>query len=261
MGNISYERPPLVEVSFGVRFAPLAGLRSAHYGQYWQRLRPDFVNTFDKPPVGIPSAPSAAFGQAEWFPLPRVWFEHRDQEQLIQLQPDGFFFNWRRLKPQTEYPRFSKLEPMFQKQLSKFLAFLSEESLGLLIVQGYELTYVNHIYEGEGWSSVTDIGSVFPDLGWRVLDRPQGQPQGVAWHSNFECRNVKLDADVKFGKARGEGERKLFAFELKATGVAAGSSLDNLSPWLIEANSVIVAAFGNLTSGNLQWELWKRVGS
>lgn len=257
MGKITYERPPLTEVSFGLHFSPLVGFRAAHYGMFWSRLRPDFTETVDKPLVG-----QIAVGgpSEEWFPLPRVWFVHKALEHLIQLQPNRFYFNWRRSPSEGVYPRFESLEPTFHSYVSKLGQFVAAEGLGSLDINGFELAYVNHIFRGEGWDTIRDIGKVFPDLSWRARSDSNKEPKGLAWHVVFEHSDMRLDIDVKSGTTTGSPARQVLIFELKATRTES-VSLSDLTTWLAKANSEIVSAFEDLTDKRMQLEVWKRAGS
>jgi uncharacterized protein (TIGR04255 family) len=257
MGKITYERPPLIEVSFGLHFSPLVGFRAAHYGIFWSRLRPDFTETLDKPVVGQIAIGASA---EEWFPLPRVWFVHKEQEQLLQLQPNRFYFNWRRALSGGAYPRFEALEPAFHSYVNKLGQFVASEALGSLEVTGFELAYVNHIFKGEGWDTIGDVGKVFPDLGWRSRSDASSQPKGLAWHAVFEQTDMRLDVDVKTGTTTGSPSRQVLIFELRATRMSS-ASLSELSEWLTRANSQIVSKFEDLTDRRMQIEVWKRAGS
>jgi hypothetical protein len=31
------------------------------------------------------------------------------------------------------------------------------------------MTYVNHIYKGEGWTTNADVGKIFADFVWRIF--------------------------------------------------------------------------------------------
>src|ERR1700760_930942 len=113
MGKTTFERQPIAEVSFGVAFLPLKELRTSHFGLFWSRLQSEFPQTVDAVPIGDFGGDMGGMVSVPgWFPLPRVQFIHRNREQLVQLQPNRFYFNWRRLQPITAYPRFASLEPM-----------------------------------------------------------------------------------------------------------------------------------------------------
>lgn len=256
MGTISFDQPPLIEVSFGVKFEPLAAFRAAHFGLLWAKLRPDFDEVADKGVVATAGAVPDVQGNSEWFPLPRVWYVHRDKQQLLQLQVDRFYMNWRRVQTATPYPRFTTLAPLFRRYYDKFSALLNEEGLGALNVEHTELTYVNQIDEGECWRGVQEIGKVFPDLAWRNHARPQGEPEGFAWTSKFASEFVELNASIKTQSVSG-GLRR-FILELRATSRNKPASLDDFLAWYPIANEIIVSTFVDLTSKALQTNVWKR---
>src|SRR5512138_2194313 len=103
--RITFERPPLVEVSFGLFFSPLLDFKISHFGAFWTRLRPDFSETADRPIVADSAAAPALVSQ-EWPLFPRVWYVHKDRAQILQLQTDRFYFNWRKSSDGALYPRF-----------------------------------------------------------------------------------------------------------------------------------------------------------
>lgn len=255
MGTITFEHPPLTEVSFGFKFEPLAAFRASHFGLFWSRLRPDFNEAVDKAVIASEGAVPAVPG-SEWFPLPRVWYVHKEKEQLLQLQIDRFYLNWRRTQPSTEYPRFTTLEPLFHKYLTEFQNFLSEEGLGAPNVQVAELTYVNQIEEGACWQGMHQIGRVFPDLTWRDRASQHGGPEGFAWSGKFLAEDVELNANIKTQTPPDAPRR--FLLELRATSRKKVASSNSLLAWYPIANETIVSAFVDLTSPELQANVWKR---
>ena len=119
-------------------------------------------------------------------PIPRVWFVSDDQTWVIQVQRDRFVYNWRSQSADAKYPRFPKILNSFEKCLAVFKRFLDEIGAGQLVPVQYELTYVNHVLQGQGWHSLADIGDVFPDFGWRSrVARFLGEPEGVNWQTQF----------------------------------------------------------------------------
>jgi uncharacterized protein (TIGR04255 family) len=258
MGKITFERPPLVEVSFGLSFAPLRDFRTSHFGAFWTKLRPDFVETADKPIVA--ETPGALALGSEWFPLPRVWYVHKNKEQLLQLQTDRFYFNWRKSSDGSLYPRFDSLEPVFLQHLSKLSTFVRDESLGALDISKCELTYTNHIFQGEGWSDLADAGALFPGMLCQKSPPRIGMPKGVAWQGHFEQEHMRLRADIKHGYTNDDPKRELFVFELRATSRRKVGAIDTVREAFSAANETIVNAFVDLTSATVQKEQWKRVG-
>ena len=84
--------PPLNEVVLSIQFAALSKLKSAHIGLLWNRLRAQYPNVTEQPPIqtvfetfGIPSK-QIPLMQIETFlspPMPRYWFEHPNSPDLL----------------------------------------------------------------------------------------------------------------------------------------------------------------------------------
>jgi uncharacterized protein (TIGR04255 family) len=142
--------------------------------------------------------------------MPRVWFVSADDTCLIQLQPDRFLFNWREGPNRTPYPRYKTVIKKFRTLYNAFEKFVSQHKLGSIVPQQCELSYVNYIRQGQGWSTFADIGEIFPDLSWRKGDR--FIPDPVNFNFQFpKCpRNVAravtiVDAKREIGTRKNAG--------------------------------------------------------
>jgi len=148
----SYEQPPLIEVVCSVQFSSLEGLLSPHLGVLWQRFQPDYPFCDDLTPI----TPKIEFSEQQKIEqvtisnipeLPRVWFINQDGTRIIQIQRDRFIYNWRKVDPDNEYPRYNLLIQTFQDHLAEFNRFVKEAELGQIQpYQQYELTYINQIH-------------------------------------------------------------------------------------------------------------------
>ena len=92
--TIKYENPPIDEIVCGISFDPIKELRSGHFGILWQKFRPDFPKVEDQIPTG--PIPREEFENLDTLPLSRVWFLHRDENEIIQVQRNCFLHNWRK---------------------------------------------------------------------------------------------------------------------------------------------------------------------
>ena len=160
--SIIYEHPPIDEIVCGIRFDPIKQLQSGHFGILWQKFISDFPKTEDQNLIGPVSEEDLR--SSDKMPLPRVWFIHRNENELIQVQRNRFLHNWRKRRPDDEYPGYERVIGNFEKYLSCFQEFLSEENLGDLITKEYELTYIDLIPKGQGWENPGDLAKVFPNL-------------------------------------------------------------------------------------------------
>src|SRR5262245_24399625 len=100
-----FDRPPVDEMVMGFQLDPLPGLRVAHLGLYWSRIRAEYPHTEDQPPLPSaveseeikPSEGVTTFA-VSLSQLPRCWFVSGDKTQLIQVQRDRFWRNWRKVE-------------------------------------------------------------------------------------------------------------------------------------------------------------------
>jgi uncharacterized protein (TIGR04255 family) len=260
----SYDQPPVTEVACSVLFNSIEGLLSPHIGLLWQRFQPEYPFCDDVAPI----APRIEiFGEQDIEPmveltnippLPRVWLISNDGTRIIQIQRDRFVHNWRKISPESEYPRYGTLIKGFQEHLSNFDAFLAEAELKQVQPLQYELTYVNQIPQGDAWSNLEDIGKVFPDFAWKA--NPQrflSYPQSISWATVFELPDElgRLHASVKYAVLNNYPS---LLFELTVRGIGSYTSREALQNWFDIAHEWIVYAFGDLTDEEIQTKIWKR---
>jgi hypothetical protein len=70
---------------------------------------------------------------------------------LIQVQPDRFVHNWRKVDADAEYVRYPRVRERFSHSFEIFEGFVRTEELGEIIADQCEVTYTNHLPAGEGW--------------------------------------------------------------------------------------------------------------
>jgi uncharacterized protein (TIGR04255 family) len=148
----TFENAPLVEVALSVQFQPLQMFTSAHAGEFWQIIKPDFLLTQEQPPL----APIGEFfGQVSGFPnFPqfaiqmggigiRNWFSTADGTYLLQLQRDRFALNWRKTPSNPDYPRYPVIREKFIELFKLFDGFVERSGLGKCEINIHEATYIN----------------------------------------------------------------------------------------------------------------------
>ncbi len=261
-----YDSPPVNEVVCGILFKPLDRLLTPYIGLLWEVFKSDYPTCQEAPPI-IPILET--FGErpvdqkpefAEIPPLPRVWFVHKDGSGVIQVQRDRFLHNWRKASPTNKYPRFEQVFGMFVSHLNLFELFLRKHELGRVSPLQYELTYVNHVPQGDGWSTHADLGRIFADFAWRVKDeRFLPAPESINWRTTFALPNQcgRLHMTVRDAVHRDEG-RPLYVFELTARGFLGAGSQDDLKEWFDVAHQWIVCGFTDLTDETTQLKVWGR---
>jgi len=194
MSKAHFDKSPLAEVIFGVEFNA-ESFSTVHFGLYWQEIKEKFTQKpLDRPPIGdtelISLLPS----------LRRVWFESKDQKELIQLQDNRFYYNWR--KRDEEYPHFEKIHPKFLVEWNRFTDWWAKNEKNQLTPIRYQMSYVNQIEADLGWHSVEDSAKIFSflDSDWSSFDlRPS------VFNTNFEfvlpeekgILSVKINQSIK----------------------------------------------------------------
>ena len=147
-----FSKPPIDEVSIGFQFKTLRKLLSAHYGIFHEKIKDRFPiieehsplrTTFETFGRTAEQPPSIEFGTTP--PLRRVWFLSKDGHNLIQLQPNRFIHNWRKIEGEGDYPRFENILPDLFATFEKFQEFLIEINIDSLDVTQCELSYFNNI--------------------------------------------------------------------------------------------------------------------
>jgi uncharacterized protein (TIGR04255 family) len=264
-GFPDYENPPVIEVVCGILFKPLTAFLSPYIGLLWEKYKSGYpqcsevapldpmIERFDEPPhmmLEIGSIP----------PLPRIWFLQEQGHGIIQVQRDRFLHNWRKVNPKDEYPRYRVVKQMFMQNLSKFQAFLDENKLGSIEPLQYEMTYVNHIPQGEGWENLGDIGHVLPDFAFAAKkNRFVPEPNTVNWRTTFVLpeKAARMHMVVRNVRQRDTG-RLILLFELTVRGIGKDKSFEGMSKWFDLARQWIVCGFADLTSHEVQEKIWKR---
>lgn len=242
-------------------------MRAVHFGLFWRRVRDRFPNTEERPALApvIEQAkrPSSRgvqlrFEAQEALALPRLWLLNGAGTEMIQIQNDRFIKNWRKRGDAQEYPRYEKaIKPAFERDFREFLSFLAEEKLGTVKVNQCEVTYVNHIVAGEGWSSWDEIDKIFT-----FCKQPPGVPysgpaEEVGFHAQFPILGPatewigRLHVDVQ--PAIGVADaRPMYAMNLTARGMC-GEGYDFFD---IGRRSV-VKSFEHLTTENMH-TVWRK---
>ncbi|MGD8453158.1 MAG: TIGR04255 family protein [Phycisphaerae bacterium] len=264
--ELEFERPPVIEVVCGVLFKPLESMLAPHLGVLWERFKATYPTCQEVPPLApaierFDDSAGVEFTISDKPPLPRVWFVHESETGIIQVQRDRFLHNWKKVHPEDEYPRYTNVIELFREHLSTFDLFVTEvESAGVEPLQ-YELTYVNHILQGEGFDSLGRIGSVLPDFAWRTADeRFLPTPERVSWRTSFTLPDKagRLHATIRNG-VRNEDEKPLLLLELTARGFGKDGSRAEMWKWFDLGHEWIVRAFADLTDAGVQRDVWKRI--
>jgi len=260
-----YENPPVNEVVFGIQFKKLQNLKSPHIGILWEKLgRNDYPECKEMPPIGHtiesfegvhPQSPLITIEKFSHPPLPRLFFISSIKNKLIQIQEDRLHQNWRKIKSDDEYPRYVNLYPKFKESWRLFTSFADELKLGPMEIDQYELTYVNNIPRGEGWTDLFNINNVFRDFKSKLDNRFLPEPENISWRITYRLPNDtgRLHVSVRHAVSR-ELRDRILILDLTARGFIA----DKMDTWFDMAHEWIVKGFTDLTSESIQKSIWKR---
>ena len=252
---IKYKNPPINEIVCGVRFAPIEQLQSGHFGILWQKFRPDFSKTEDQNLVGPVSQED--IGNSDKIPLPRIWFIHNKENELIQVQRNRFLYNWRKRRVEDEYPGYKRVAENFEKYLSHFRRFLLEEELGNLDAKEYELTYIDLVPQGQGWENFGDLEKVFPNF---LSLTKQGilstDVMNINWATILSLPNSLGQLQIAIRSARRVPDHHLLLqIEFNAY---SSQPYQPMQAWFDAAHKTITELFSNLVSDKIQEKFWGR---
>lgn len=128
-----YDNPPVNEVVIGIQFEPIA-LTGAHVGVFWEELRSEFPKASEQPALESriealqpPHFSAPKFEYLSWRGS-RHWLISADDVQLIQIQADRLFYNWRRGPHNAPYPLSRPYTGDFGRLLKNGLPFSQKKN-------------------------------------------------------------------------------------------------------------------------------------
>lgn len=259
-----FEKPPVGEVVCGIQFKPLDGLVAAHFGQLWECYKSDGYSRATDESILAPQIesfepePQDVSQQLSF--LPRVWLHKGDGTAILQVQHDRFLHNWKKSSDQTRYPRYHYIKELFKQRLDTFESFLRENAIGQIQPIQYEITYVNHIIQGEGWDNIEDIGNILPSFNWHSSsDRFLPMPSNTMFRMSFDLPStVARLHSVARVVYRKPDHKLVLLLELTVRGMPIDRSSDAMWDWFDTAREWIVRGFADLTHDEIQTELWRR---
>jgi uncharacterized protein (TIGR04255 family) len=268
-GLPDFKNPPVTEVALSVQFEPLPALRTIHLGLLWVEFREHFPNLEEHPPraptieefeVIKPKKMEVQF-QKE-IPVLRCWFLNESGTELIQVQQDRFVFNWREVGEKREYPRYENVRRKFIEALITFQQFLDREQLGELIPNQCEVTYVNHIVQGEGWDSHGQLEKLFTVWASQYSDSFLREPEEAGFSVRYIIPSEegppigRLHINVHPAFRREDG-MPIIVMSLTARGRPLGVDHDDVLSFLDTGRKWIVRGFTSITTNEIH-KIWER---
>src|SRR5581483_6509474 len=261
-----FEDPPVIETALGVEFVPLAEWSIAHYGLLWREIRGEYPHFAVEPPVGSqiekfgdearPAPPKLEVVPIK-APELRCWFTEQSGSRLLQVQQDRFIHNWRKPGPSADYPHYESIRPIFEHEWRRFCDFLRRESLGEPEVLQCEVTYVNYLERGRGWSGFGEASNIvrsWVDAPVQFLPRPEAMVLNVRYlmPENRGRLHVSLQPAFRPGDAK-----EVFQLTLTARGRPNSSRTQDILAWLDLGREWVVCGFTDFTTEAMH-RIWRR---
>ncbi|MBN1918452.1 MAG: TIGR04255 family protein [Verrucomicrobia bacterium] len=260
-----YRRPPVNEVVLGVQFGELTDFQTVHSGLYWQTIRAQYPKLQERAPLstafeffGDPVRLEHGVHVEQVPPLRRCWFLDESENRLVQLQPERFLHNWRKVTGEEEYPRYSSIKKSFEQLWQGFLGFVQTNEIGKIAPNQWEVTYVNHVYRGEGWDTLADLSDILAcwsgasSAGY--LPTPETNAVALSYAFPEQHGRLHVHLDLRFQRP---GNKKLLRLELTARGKLDSDDPSDLHRCLDVGHEWIVWGFTDLTTGKAH-KLWGR---
>ncbi len=267
-----FTNPPVSEVVLAIRFEQLPLLGAPQIGLLWDRYRDKYPNASTKPPLNIPmesfGLPDGESGVRiqltdESGPV-RYWFENKNGTELIQIQNDHFIFNWKKGAINQSYPRYEKVRARFRRHLKTFETFLAEHDLGKIIPTLCEVTYVNELYPGKGWTKPGQAHRVFSTWSRRFSDGFSSQFEFEDINFRFRQRILSeektpvgrfyVSLDPRYHLRQGD---PMLIFALTARGVPLKNTKKAVIDFFNLGREITVRSFASMTTKRMH-EIWGR---
>ncbi len=267
-----FRKPPLAETVLSLQFEPLPGLTTAHVGLLWEWFRQQFPVIEEHaplPPVfekfGHPSPLQVEVTFDERPPVPRVWFLNEAGSELIQVQPDRFIHNWRKMEGLEPYPRYEPIRDKLRDEVKVLEAFLREEKIGNIAVNQCEITYVNHIDPASEWERHGEVEKTFVMCSRLSSASFLPEPEDVAMRMRFVIPDAqgnpigRLHAVVQPAWKKSDSS-PIFALNLTARGAPIGEGIEGAFAFFDLGRNWIVNGFVDLTAPGLRLRLhlWRQ---
>ena len=265
----SFRKPPLVETAISLQFQLIDGLKNAHLAIYWQAMRNEFpkisdaqllpeqVELFGEQALRARRFPGfriAAAGEAC-----RMQMASQDDQAMVQIQNGRIISNWRR-GTAGEYPRWGSVLSRFKESMRKFKEMLASEKLGDVVVNQWEVVYVNHLLKGRDWDTPADWHSLLPG----IVANPTGYSAGTLESLVCSVQAVMPDnpgrvhADLFHGFGSLEAApQELLSLQITARGGVTEPTDEKAYNGLERGHVAIVRTFCDLTGPTAQ-KRWER---
>ena len=263
--KLDFAQPPVDEVVLSVLFQSLDKLMAPHLGEIWQPFKKDgFINITQHPQVQptIETFPhSTQSGQFHFnvTDLARIWFIHENDDQIIQVQRDRFTYNWRKTEPNQQYPGFSSICATFEKYYNSFCQVINNIEMGEVNPLQYELTYIDQLWEGDGWNTLNEIGNIYSIfVDFQNSDSLWSEIESLTLRTSFwiEDLNSRLYLTIR-DRTKIPEENQTLQTDFTMRGFPENTDYTMID-WFKSAREQIREKFVSLFTENIQTQIWGR---
>ncbi len=264
--SLYFARPPVDEVVLSVLIRPLDKLLAPHLGEIWKEFKRDgFVNITEHPPVvpAVEKFPNPT-KKPEWRinvpDLPRIWFIHEDDSQIIQVQRDRFTFNWRKMESDQQYPGFTAILESFETFYNRYCEIITSLEVGPAVPSQYELTYIDQIFQGAGWDTLDSIGKIFN----LFVDSQQSDSfwsgaESMILRTSFPVADLNGRLHLTIGnRVKVPEKRNTLQIEFTLRGFPETEEYNAMIKWFKSAHGLICQKFISTFTEDIQTQVWER---
>jgi uncharacterized protein (TIGR04255 family) len=256
-----FRSPPVTEVSLAISFQPLR-LGVISLGDIWHaKFEAAFPKVQEETPVRLgqerfegsaAQVPAFSLELATTPTLPRLWFLNESGTELLQLQADWIARNWRETEEAKQpYDLYPAIRKAFESDLAKLVEFVDDRNLGPVQPVQAEITYINHIEEG-------DLSRVLLAVqGTPRLPAPEATSYGAQYVLTRDAQSVgrlHLSATKAIHRASGQ---PISVVTLTARGRPLGDGLDGALAFLDLGAEKALEAFVHSTTPEMH-ERWRQ---
>lgn len=261
----NFGTPPLAETSLGIQFDGLTNYTSLAAAEFHALLAEEFPGVEEHPPLD-PAFETFGAGDSNLSNLrleiiqapisPRFFFVSSDRTELVQLQRDRLFFNWRQTESQAPYPRYGYVRERLEKQLIRLEKWVKDSKLGNINPTQCEALYLNRIPLRNASGEQCGLSHIFPwfsGLAGNTEDGVFTYRRRLLNDNNEPI--ARLFFNMRYG-TDGEGHREAQLY-LIVRGRPEDPSIDGCLKFIDAAREVIVHTFTEITSPEAH-EMWDR---
>jgi uncharacterized protein (TIGR04255 family) len=236
--EIEFSNPPLNEVICGIQYKTTTPYNFTLEYDFYNRVK-EALPKVEKimPIINSQQEFEASIG------VPRYFLKSNEEEKLIQLQAEKFFFNWRKLDSHAiPYPRFSTVYSEFNDYWRTFSTDVLQDKN--IAISNLELTYINSIDIQSSSETITPLAKVFSFFHntANILDSDEfNMTFGVPID---QCAGKMVCTLTK--TSRKDNNKKILLFQISILGkLSEGISLEK---WFSNAHCIILEYFDKYTS-------------